>query len=98
MFFIKERVEVICEQLKKQYLVKKLEINDWQMKEGNFLRPEDAGADSRQWTEFDSKKDHWYGPDCHYWFKTSFTVSDDMHNKPLWLVVRTQIDECDDGR
>lgn len=98
MFFIKERVEVICEQLKKQYLVKKLEINDWYMKEGNFLHPEDADADSRQWTKFDSKKDHWYGPDCHYWFKTSFTVADDMDNKPLWLVVRTQVDEWDDGR
>ena len=41
---------------------------------------------------------HWYGPDAHYWFKADMTVPDSFDGRPLWLYVRTQIDEWDDGK
>jgi len=41
---------------------------------------------------------HWYGPDGHYWFKAEFIVPKEFDAKPLWLYVRTQIDEWDDGK
>jgi len=41
---------------------------------------------------------HWYGPDKHYWFRVDFTVPESLNNKPMWLKVRTQIDEWDDAK
>ena len=44
MVFAKERTQVICEQLKKMSKVQKVSLDQWQMKEGNFLYPRNKEA------------------------------------------------------
>ena len=98
MHFLDKRVNVICEELKKLKIKQKFAIENWQYKEGNFLRPEDAKADAAAWTDFDCQKDHWYGKDRHYWFHTTYQVPQELDGKRMWLSVRTQIDEWDDAK
>ncbi|HEX3076892.1 MAG TPA: glycoside hydrolase family 38 C-terminal domain-containing protein, partial [Lachnospiraceae bacterium] len=98
MEYIDKRIHVICNELKKVSIVQKITIEDWKYKKGNFVHPEDANMDSKPWEEFDSRSMHWYGPDEHYWFKATFTVPEAMEGKSLWINVKTQIDEWDDGK
>lgn len=98
MDFLDKRIKVICNELKKLSIVKKVPVNDWSYKKGNYIYPEDAQAAEMPWENFDSKTMHWYGPDEHYWFKTIFTVPDELDGKAIWLHIKTQIDEWDDGK
>ena len=98
MFFLDKRIGVICDQLEKLSVKQKMPIDGWLCKKGNFLRPEDAASDCTMFELFDSEKMHWYGPDSHYWFKTEYSVPQEFDEKPLWLYIRTQIEEWDDGK
>lgn len=98
MPFLDKRVNVICNELKKLSAKQKVPIENWQYKRGYFVHPTDADTDSSTWQAFNSPRDHWYGPDCHYHFRTTFSVPDSFDGKPLWLYVVTQIDEWDDGK
>ena len=98
MHFLDKRVNVICEELKKLKVKQKFEIDNWKYKEGNFIRPEEAEADAAAWEDFDCQHMHWYGKDRHYWFKTTYQVPKEFDGKPMWLHVRTQIDEWDDAK
>jgi alpha-mannosidase len=98
MEYIDKRIQVICDELKRVSVVQKAPIQNWKFKKGNFIRPEDADKNEESFQDFDSKTMHWYGPDEHYWFRADFTVPATMSHKPLWLNVRTQIEEWDDGK
>ena len=98
MEFIDKRIGVICEELKKISLVQKIPLNHFKFKKGNYIYPDDAMKGKEEWKDFDSHTMHWYGPDEHYWFQTEFCVPESFHEKPLWLHVKTQIDEWDDGK
>lgn len=98
MLFAKERIQVICAQLKKQMMVKRHVFESWQVKEGFFLRPDDAQQAEGSWQTFTAGRDHWYGPDRHYWFRAEYTVPQELAGKPVWLVVHTQIEEWDDAK
>lgn len=98
MVFAKERAQVICDQLKKFRKMQSLPLHDWQMKDGTFFRPGEADAAPSPWVAFDSETAHWYGPDRHYWFRTAFTVPKNFDGRPLYLILRTQIEEWDDGK
>jgi len=98
MVFLDKRIDVICKQLEKLSVKQKILIDGFMYKKGNFIRPEDADNDSAVFELFDCEKMHWYGPDAHYWFKTKFTVPKEFDGKPMWLYVRTQIEEWDDGK
>ncbi|MDO4331729.1 MAG: alpha-mannosidase [Eubacteriales bacterium] len=98
MDFLDKRVGIICEQLKKLAVKQRKPITDFYFKKGFFERPEDADASEEVWEVFQSRTMHWYGPDEHYWFRTELTVPDSMDGKSMWIRVRTQIDEWDDGR
>ncbi len=98
MHFLDKRVNVICEELKKLKIRQKFTIDNWQYKEGNYIRPEEAEADTVAWEDFDCQKMHWYGKDRHYWFKTTYRVPHELDGKRMWLHVRTQIDEWDDAK
>lgn len=37
-------------------------------------------------------------PGEHYWFRTRFTIPQDMAGKSVWMKIRTQIEEWDDGK
>lgn len=98
MHFLDKRVNVICEELKKLKIKQKFMIDNWQYKEGNYIRPEEAEADTAAWADFDCQNMHWYGKDRHYWFKTTYQVPEALDGKRMWLHVRTQIDEWDDAK
>lgn len=98
MDFLDKRVRVICDELKRISVVQKIAVDDWMYKKGNFIFPQDADASDITWDKFDCKTMHWYGPGEHYWFRADFTVPESMNGKEIWMNVRTQIEEWDDGK
>ncbi|MEA5013155.1 MAG: alpha-mannosidase [Candidatus Limiplasma sp.] len=98
MEFLDKRISGICQELKKLSVRQRAPLEAWQYKPGNFLDPQEAGADATPFASFDSRGMHWYGPDAHYWFAAEWTVPQSFAGKPLWLHMATQIDERDDGQ
>lgn len=98
MEFLDKRINVICEELKKIKIKQKFSVDNWKYKEGNYIRPEEAEKDTAPWEDFDCQNMHWYGLDRHYWFKTTYTVPKELDGKPMWMHVKTQIDEWDDAK
>ena len=98
MKFLKDRANVICMQLKKEITRQQVRIQKWQKKDGCYITPKDADKAPKEWEEFDSETMRWYGKDTHYWFRSDITVPDSMEGKKVWLHVRTQLEEWDDGR
>ena len=98
MDFIDKRINVICNELNKLSVVQKITVENWTYKKGNYIHPEETLVSKEPWLEFNSKTDHWYGPDEHYWFRTTFTVPENLNGKSMWMNVKTQVDEWDDGR
>ncbi|MBE5860297.1 MAG: alpha-mannosidase [Butyrivibrio sp.] len=98
MRFLKERANVICMQLKKEITRQQISILKWQKKENCFITPDEADNDKGAWEEFDAENDRWYGKDRHYWFRCDVTVPESMDGKNVWLHVRTQLEDWDDGR
>ena len=96
--FAKERVNLICNQLKGWSIVQKVHLDSMQVKEGCFITPAEADAAPGEWKNFDMGKDHWYGPDRHYWFRTEVTVPESFDGKELWLRIHTGLNDWDDGR
>lgn len=81
--FAKERVNLICSQLKGWSVVQKVPLVHMQVKEGCFITPEEADAAPGEWKKFDMGRDHWYGLDRHYWFRTEVTVPESFDGKEL---------------
>ena len=98
MDFLDKRVGVICNELKKIKVKQVFPLLKWQYKEGNFIHPKDAMEAEAPWEDFDCETMHWYGKDRHYWFKTTYTVPQELDKKSMWIRVSSQIDEWDDGR
>lgn len=98
MVYLDKRIQVICDELKRLVVKQDRPMTGWQYKEGNYVFPADAAADSRPFQEFDSQTMHWYGPDRHYWFRCEYTVEPEFEGKSLWMMVRTQIEEWDDAK
>ncbi len=98
MVFLDKRIRVICDELKKLSVAQTVPVENWKLKRGNYIHPEDVQKSDKSWEDFDSKTMHWYGPDEHYWFRTSFTVPKSFAGKSLWMNVKTQIEEWDDGK
>ena len=71
MKFVKERVNVICQELARLSISQKIKITDMQVKNGCYITPAEADASKEPWTSFDTVNDRWYGPDKHYWFRTT---------------------------
>lgn len=98
MELIDKRIKVICEELKRLSVVFQRELSGLKRKHGFFLTPAQAEAAGEEWETFDSRTMHWYGTDQHDWFRTELTVPEEFDGLPLWLKVRTQIDEADDAK
>ncbi len=45
----------------------------------------EADASKEPWTSFDTVNDRWYGPDKHYWFRTTITIPESFDGKNLWM-------------
>ncbi len=37
-------------------------------------------------------------PGSHYWFRSNVTIPESFHGKSVWMKIRTQIEEWDDGK
>lgn len=98
MWFIDQRIEVICRQLKKLSAVSRERLGTLEYKEGCYFTPAQADEQGGPWREFDQEKMKWYGPDRHYWFRGQYRVPEELAGKAIRLGVRTQIDEWDDGK
>ena len=120
MYFIEQRVQVICNQLGNFRFRDRQELPDWEYKHGQFFRPEEAEASAAPWEKFDCRHMHWYAtcdgsnefegkfqgqttdfkgiPGEHYWFRGDVVIPESMDGKSVWLKIRTQIEEWDDGK
>lgn len=98
MKFAKERVNIICEQLWNWSSVQKEKLVNWKVKDGCYITPKEADASEAEWKDFDTDKDHWYGPDKHYWFRNTIKVPESFEGKNLWIRVHAGLDEWDDAR
>ena len=120
MYFIDQRIQVICDQLQLLRFGSRQDITGWKYKAGQYFRPEEADAGGPPWEDFDIHTMHWYArhgerptpgdafrgrqTDCnglegaHYWFRSHVTVPAGLAGKSVWMRLRTQIDEQDDGK
>lgn len=99
MNYLPERVQTICDQLKRLTVKQALPTpKKWQFKKGQFFYPEEADQDPTPYSEFDNSTMHWYGPDNHYWFKNEVVVPEEFDGKPLWIKVSSQFEGGEDMR
>jgi alpha-mannosidase len=120
MYFIDQRIQVICNQLGNLRIRNKRQLSDWMYKSGQYFRPEEADASPLPWETFDCNTMHWYAdydgsdqfegkfegmqtdfhgiPGNHYWFRSRFTVPGGLEGRSVWLKLRTQIEEWDEGK
>ncbi len=64
----------------------------------NFVHPEDALNDAAAWENFDCKNHALVWQDRHYWFRTVYTVPQELDGKNMWIRISSQIDEWDDAK
>lgn len=120
MYFIDQRIQVICSQLERLRFLDRLELPDWEYKPGFYLRPKEADQNGPPWAPFDCHTMRWYAgyagtdqfegrfkghggdfkgiPGEHYWFRSRFAIPREYDGKSVWMRVRTQIEEWDDGK
>ncbi|MCR5823437.1 MAG: alpha-mannosidase [Lachnospiraceae bacterium] len=98
MKFAKERAQIIADQLRQYSIEQSSAVEGWSVKEGCFITPEDADEAAASWRSFDNRNELWYGPDRHYWFRTDVKIPENMDGKEVWFLVRTQLENGDDGR
>ena len=60
MYFIDQRLQVICNQLGMFRFRNTTGLTDWQYKKGQFFRPEEADAAEAPWETFDASTMRWY--------------------------------------
>ena len=57
-----------------------------------------AGTDQFE-GKFTGQNTDFHGlPGTHYWFRTTATIPESFHGKSVWMKIRTQIEEWDDGK
>ena len=89
MYFAKERVNIITNELAGLTTVQSLPISGIRIKKGFYLTPAEADAAASPYEPF-GEGSHWDGPDDHYWFTFDLTVPESFDGKPLWLYFCTQ--------
>ncbi len=60
MYFIDQRIQVICNQLGMLRFTDSLGLPDWQYKKGQFFHPQEADEAGAPWEKFDCQNMHWY--------------------------------------
>ena len=93
MYFIDKRIQVICDELRRERIRDRSAMGCWSYKKGLYFRPEEAEADTANpWEHFDCAHMHWYGPDEHYWFRADRTVPQEFARRPVGMTVRHHVD------
>ncbi len=60
MYFIDQRIQVICNQLQLLRFRNKVDLSNWQCKFGQYFRPEEADASELPWEDFNCYAMRWY--------------------------------------
>ena len=95
MHFLDKRIQVICDQLKRQAVFKSEPATGLFCKKGYFIQADEAHADESAFEPFDSQTMRWYGPDTHYWFYFDCDLPPVPEGKIRQLRVATQYDGWD---
>ena len=95
MHFLDKRIQVICDQLKRQAILKTEPVENIFYKQGKYFHVEDAHADESAFLPFDSATMRWYGTDTHYWFWFDCDLRPLEDGKIRQLRVSTQYDGWD---
>ena len=120
MYFIDQRIQVICNQLERLRFLESRRLPDWEYKHGLYFHPEEADKNGPPWERFDCDTMRWYAvyagtdqfegrfkghggdfkgiPGEHYWFRSQVTIPPEFDGKSVWLRIKTQIEEWDDGK
>ncbi len=103
MYFIDQRIQVICSQLGQFRFRDTQELPNWQYKHGQFFRPEEADAAAAPWEPFDCHTMHWYAvPDGSDQFEGKFqgqrTDFKGIPGEHYWFRSEIVIPEYLDGR
>jgi alpha-mannosidase len=88
MYFLLEHVNRIARELKGYVVLAAVPIEEFQVKEGNFRRPEDAEKAASGWTRFQPEM-RWGGRDCHAWFRAEATIPQSFAGMPVAISVQT---------
>jgi len=88
MYYILERIQKTCNELKDYVYTNKLAIDDYKMLKGNYLGMEAVKGAQDEWKEFHTA-DLWGGKDSHCWFKTKVTVPEKFSGKVVALNFKT---------
>lgn len=73
MYFILQRIQKVCNELKSLVYSDRVAIDEYKMHEGNFLGLEEIEKVKEGWKDFHTG-DLWGGRDYHCWFKTQVTI------------------------
>ena len=60
MYFIDQRVQVLCNQLERLRFLDSTPLNDWQYKHGQYFHPDEADKNGPPWEDFDCATMRWY--------------------------------------
>ena len=60
MYFIDQRLQVICNQLSLFRFKNHVQLTQWQYKPGQYFRPQEADAAELPWEDFDCQTMRWY--------------------------------------
>lgn len=88
MYYILERIQKNCDELKNYVYTDKLAINNYKILQGNYLGMEGIKQAKGEWKEFQTG-DLWGGRDNHRWFKTQVTVPESFSGKVVALSFKT---------
>lgn len=84
MKYILERVQKICDELKKYVYSQGIPITNYKIHDGNFLGMEEINKVKEGWNDFKTG-DLWGGRDKHSWFKTKVEVPKEFDGKTIAL-------------
>ncbi|GFZ34356.1 alpha-mannosidase [Clostridium zeae] len=88
MYYVFERIQKICNELKSQVYKDKVSINDYKMLEGYYLNIEAVDSAQEQWKDFETG-DLWGGRDRHCWFRTKVQVPTEFRGQTIALSLKT---------
>ncbi|GKU27139.1 alpha-mannosidase [Clostridium folliculivorans] len=88
MYYVFERIQKICNELKSHVYKNKVSINSYKMLEGKYLNIEAVEKAQGQWRNFETG-DLWGGRDRHCWFRTKVQVPVEFQGQTIALNLKT---------
>lgn len=88
MYYVFERIQKICNELKSHVYKNRLSINSYKMLEGKYLNIEAVEKAQGQWRDFQTG-DLWGGRDRHCWFRTKVQVPAEFQGQTIALNLKT---------